>query len=615
MALAFLLVLALLDGRAAFAQEENGPASRAKLDEAFASTLKDLAKRCDELQRPDLAKEAREWLIARDPDRTYLFLPEQSVAAKPANEAKPPKDEPREEAIARHFRRRFMAARKEQADGLVKLAEKAIATGEADQAYRWLNEALREDPDQAIARRALGYRLVNGRWRLPQGQPRAAQGKAPQRLLGFLPRRHWRVESEHFLLLTDHSSRAGIDAVRGLEDTYALWRQVFFDYWSNGAQLKQRMESTGAPRRSLRKYSVVLFRDREKYLSVVAANQPQLAKTVGIYDDKKRTAYFYVGGDNTLATRNHEATHQFFSESTGRTENVGVRHNFWVVEAVALYMESLQDHNGYYTVGGRDDNRTQFARYRAYNERFYMPLDELTTLSRSQLQSHDELRRLYSQSAGIAGYLLNRAGRPRRAAFLEYVRDVYQKRSDEKSLQTRLQDELKNVDREYLLSLGVSDAHVLSWPHRKLSNLSLGHTQVTDRSLIALGDQPKLRWLDLAFTKVSDNSCEWLSGCSGLEQLNLESTKITDGSLAQLAKIRSLVELDLSGTSITGKTLGQLAPLKNLKILWLSNTEVDDAAIESLKSLKQLERLQIDGTNVTRAGLQRLRSALPNLQE
>lgn len=594
-------------------------ARRAAADAALRQRLSQLADRCDQLKLPEQAKASREWFIPRDPKRTYLFLPAQSEVETDAEEEKDP-DESTPAAndrlrIIAAWSKHFQAARREQADRLVKLAVEAIDAGFPDAAYQWLHEALHEDPDHKIARAALDYRVVNGRWRLPGGSPRASTVRLANRRYRFSAGRHYRIESEHFRLLTDDSKKAGLEAVEQLEVVYALWRQAFFPFWGDAEQLKKKIQDpSAAPRRARRKFAVVLFQDRQKYVETLSPSQPLIDKTVGIYMDELQTAFFYSGDDATLPTRRHEAAHQFFSESAGPTKNVGLRHNFWVVEAIALYMESLRAQDRFFTLGGLDANRTQYARYRAYNEHFYAPLSDLTGFSRQQLQTHDELRRLYSQSAGLAGYFMNRGGPERRIRFLNYVRDVYRNRDNDKSLQQHLDAELKAVDRQYLLSLMVDDQDARLWPKAELENLAIGHTLITDAGLAEILPQPKLTWLDLAATKISDVSAPRIGLCDNLEQLNLEATKVTDAALPHLAKCSRLIELDLSGCEITSAGLVPLTALQNLQVLWLTDTQVDDAGLQRLRSLKQLRQLHVNGSAVTAAGLKQLQAALPNLQ-
>ncbi len=107
---------------------------------------------------------------------------------------------------------------------------------------------------------------------------------------------------------------------------------------------------------------------------------------------------------STDATWKHEATHQLFNEVRRVRPNLGQNANFWIVEGLALYMESLQIREGYSFVGGLEADRLQFARYRRLCEDYYIPLAQLTAMGKATLQQHAEIRRIYSQAAGLAHF-------------------------------------------------------------------------------------------------------------------------------------------------------------------------------------------------------------------
>ena len=47
--------------------------------------------------------------------------------------------------------------------------------------------------------------------------------------------------------------------------------------------------------------------------------------------------------------------------------------NYWVIEGVALYMESLRQKDGYFVLGGLDDLRVNAARSHLVQNDFYVP--------------------------------------------------------------------------------------------------------------------------------------------------------------------------------------------------------------------------------------------------
>ena len=109
---------------------------------------------------------------------------------------------------------------------------------------------------------------------------------------------------------------------------------------------------------------------------------------------------------------------------------MGEGDNFWIIEAVACYMESLQIRNGYATLGGADEGRMPAARHRLLKDNFYCPLAELVALGKQDLQHHTDIARLYSESAGLATFLLSRHG----AATVQYLESVYTGNADRDTL-------------------------------------------------------------------------------------------------------------------------------------------------------------------------------------
>ena len=69
---------------------------------------------------------------------------------------------------------------------------------------------------------------------------------------------------------------------------------------------------------------------------------PNIDISIGVYMDDMRTAYFYADKESDDRTLYHEATHQLFHESRPVSPKAGQLANFWIIEGIAMYMESLQ---------------------------------------------------------------------------------------------------------------------------------------------------------------------------------------------------------------------------------------------------------------------------------
>jgi len=584
--------------------ESTSRSDRTATDATFAARLEVLAEEAAENNLTLLHDQIRTWYIPRHADRQYLFLP---PAASPDTRDTPSDDKAGELSEAeQNIRAKWMAARGEQADRLSKLADRALIAGNADATVQLLHEVLRERPHDKKARQALGLNKSAKSGKAARSmKPRVS--RTAEHAYGWPAGGYWRMQTEHFILTTNHSPAAAEELATILEEFHTLWEQLFVSYWTTPAAVRQSMSGRGLSRRSGAKHRVVLFKSREEYTDHLKRIEPQAALTLGIYRDKDRTAYFFYGDKQFHSTWRHEVAHQLFYESLRRGQRVGTEHNFWLIEGVALYLESLQRietcgsdadglpcKNAYYTVGGFDAERLQFARYRALNEGFYVPSSELSQLGRVALQQDPRIRRLYSQSAGLTHFLLDGADGHYRSATLKLLRDIYNgvdKADSMSSLAATTPTEIDNAYRQFLFVQNEQLAALANGANQTAINkLCLGKSSVTDAGMERLSKLKALTWLDLADCDVSDVGVRYLS-----------------------PELPLVPELDLSNTQISDAGLVEVAKLKNLRVLWLTSTEVSDAGIRQLAGLKHLETLDVSHTNVTRQAWQRLKEDLPQL--
>lgn len=578
---------------------------RARLDVEFAAAMDSLAKKCDELQLPDRAAVCRAWPISRDPRRKYLFLPPEIDPAKPSADA---------DKVVQFWYGHFSTLRRKLADELFRLAEQSLADGRPARAYQLLHETLHENPNHERARAILGYRQVNGRWRKPTATISSKLTRTANPELGFAAGKHWVIESEHFAVTTNDSAEAGTALVQQLEQLHAVWRQLFFDYWSSTAALQRQFSGDVSARRSLERHRVVLFANREHYLAALKPKEPRIEVSIGIYWEPQHTAYFYSGSNRDVWF--HEVTHQLFAETSRVAPAVGTKANAWLVEGIALYMESLQPQEDYFTAGGIDASRLQFARYQALTAKFYVPLAELAGMSRQSLQQREDLPRLYSQAAGLANFLMHGRRETYRDALVQSLKATYEGRDQAGTLAELAGAPFEQLDREYIEDLNVTDevlAELAAQPTAE--ELALGHTAVTDTGVQHLAGHTQLRWLDLSNTSVSDTGFASLENAAALRHLTLEKTNITDGSLKLIGRFRDLEILDLTGCDVSDDGLAELTRLTNLTELWLGGTRVSDAGLEHLQAMKKLKTLDVGGTSVTTAGWKRLKESLPSLKD
>jgi hypothetical protein len=360
----------------------------------------------------------------------------------------------------------------------------------------------------------------------------------------------------------------------------------------------------------------VLFKSRPEYAAYVASSHPKAASTLGIYDDEQRVAYFFAGDKLVYPTWYHEATHQLFREAvSGTTEGSGKERDFWAIEAVALYMQSLAERNGYWTVGGWEADALQYARYRVLSRDFYLPLPRIREFTRNQIQSSDDIKRIYTQAAGLGHFLMDGENGQYRNALIDLLTALYQGRDTRDLLGGPRATSPDELDAQFQRFLTVTDADVAGAidPDR-LKNLSLCHASITDAGLAPLARTRKLEWLDLSQSSIGDSGLNVFAKNTGLNQLFLEGTKITPAAINTIAGFKQLEELDFSGLPIHDDDLKQIGQLRLLQTLYLTGCPITDSGLEQLRGLKRLETLDLGGTKVTPDGVRKLKAAIPNLK-
>jgi hypothetical protein len=578
-------------------------------NDSFSARLSALAAKCDDLGLKEQAEITRRWIIERHPRRQYLFLPANMDATAPKSGAPEP---------ARQWHNRFIELRRQHAASLFASAKAASDSGDAAKSYQLLFEVLREDPDHAEARRILGYSKIGSEWKLPGAEkatPRQPPNNHPQ--LAWRARGWWSLETPHFRISSNHSAAEISEAGKQLENLDALWRQVFFHYWSTPQTLTARFAGSNQPLAEERpKMQVVLFKTRQEYANYVGAKNPKATGTLGLYDDKQRIAYFFAGDKSVYPTWFHEGTHQLFQEAVaGTRDEPGQERDFWALEAAALFMESLTEHAGCWTVGGWESDRLQFARYRVLSGDLNLPLAKIGEMTRAQIQQSDDIGRIYTQAAGLGHFFMNYEHAPYRSNFLDLVTALYRGEKTDGLLAMKTGQSLEKLDEQYRAFLNVNDLDLAGTPApERMQNLSLCRSEVTDAGLARLAGCKSLGWIDLSFTIVSDDGLKHLAANSGLKQLFLEGTKVTAASLPAITSFKRLEQLDLSQLPIRDDDLAALTPLKSLKTLYLTGCPVTDAGLEHLRGLKQLEELDTGGTQVTADGRKKLRVAIPKLK-
>ncbi|HJN12792.1 MAG TPA: DUF1570 domain-containing protein [Pirellulaceae bacterium] len=579
---------------------------RAAIDATFKQQLGALATKCDELGLVEQSRQSRQWIVPRGLGRQVLFV---------AADTSLPVSTDGEKPVVVKWREHFIQCRQDQAARLFELAQQRLAAGHAASAYQLVHEVLHEDPDHKQARAILGYRKSGDTWIRPGGAIRRRSGRATHPKFGWRRATYWQVESPHFRITTNHSPEMGIELAERLERFQSLWRQLFFSNWSTHTALLDRFAGGNSSLGTSKKHEIVLFKDRQEYVSKLVSVGPQIKVSLGYYAKDQRTSLFYAGDNRSEPTWFHETTHQLFQEAGNAVHNVGEKWNFWIVEGIAVYMESLVQHDGYYSLGGFDADRLQYDRWRTLRGEPCLPLSEMVELGRENLQRHRDIRRIYTRAAALAHFLMDAEDGANRDALMRLIDSVYLGRDSTQTLATSTGIAYDELEKRLPAFLAVSDSDLKHLnPPDRVHNLSLGLTRVSDEGLLALADCKRLHWLDLAFTKVTDVGAQQLKNMPLMKRLSLEGTKITNASLPVVGRMTQLQELDLAHTTVTDVGITQLGRLTDLTTLYLTKTPITDASIPTLAKLTKLRILDVEGTGITPDGLAQLRKTIPGLR-
>lgn len=452
---AVVAILLLVSTIAAAQSQDTKPLGRELHDQVvrvardYRLKLAELAAWCENKALANEAAQTKSWSKSRAADKLYITVLSDKIGpSKPAGDSSP---------AAREWHERFWQLRCEQADELFKLARSAADERRPSLAFDLVLACLHENPDHETARGILGYQRFRDRWQTLYEISKLKAGWVKSERFGWIRqadlsryekgerrrgnrwisaeedarlhadiRSGWDVETEHYTIRTNHSIEAAAALGERLEQLHNVWKRLFIRYYATQSQVMSLFE--GKPRGrpiKLPRHSVVYFRDRDDYNESLKRAFPNIEISTGVYAEQTRRAYFFAGSDADDRTLLHEATHQLFHETRPVAENVGQNANFWVVEGIALYMESLRVEDGQFVLGGFDDVRMKAARYRLLSDNFYIPLAELCGYGMKRIQADPRIATLYSQMAGLTNFLVYYDNGRYRDALVAYLYLVY----------------------------------------------------------------------------------------------------------------------------------------------------------------------------------------------
>ncbi|WP_236696083.1 hypothetical protein [Rhodopirellula islandica] len=451
-------------------------------------------------------------------------------------------------------------------------------------------------------------------------------------------------QTDHFEILSQADDVSSRIVAEALEREYWVWTQIFFPIWSGRNQVAaivrdwerentsaaDHLKSRSSPARLQhgQRHRVVLLADQESYRATITTafrntDTSAVAASTGFYSDTLRLSFFFPQPD--LASLHHEICHQLFTEASanasrrrptrGQTFATATTEDFWLIEGMAGYFESLRYEQSLAYVGGWESPRLQLARYQALIGG--VPIASLEDLrgTRDDVQSKPDLARWYSQAALRTHYLMDNAGPTKRRGLLKQLADLYSQTKPNAETSPTSNDAANETNPAAILrALRVDDAHVTRNPAKgDLTTLCLAGCNLTSQGLSKQKPLHGLTWCDLSRLPLTDaDVLRLIVDTQQLDQLSLEATQVTNQVTTLLRGANQLRELDLSYTAIDDSALKSIPP--SVSTLWLTGTNLTDQAIDTLVALPRLQTIDLQRTTITERGLQRFRQLKPNCQ-
>lgn len=493
------------------------------------------------------------------------------------------------------------------------------AASDGWKAYMRLWKAHYADPADKAIRKYLGLPLTG------TVQANSKRGRSAPQWMKWRPGAYQQIDTPHFTIYSQAGDATGNAFAEDLERCYWVWTQMFFPMWEGSAQVSTTLAKLGeqevdeflaanSSRITIRrKLRVVLFRDAAEYQKTLAPLIPGIERSTGFYNDDQKITFLYASEDDAAETRRHELVHQLFREASrsalGRRKP-GEASDFWIVEGIAGYFESLHVGMTLATVGGWDSSRLQFARYRMLLRGDEMPIDELRADGRLAAQKRQDIARWYAHAIAQTHHFLDSGDVKQRIGLYQLLGREYVIKTGiaggkiAPDIQRRLRSFLSATD-------NTLRGNPVDYP---VKELCLPRCEITPDALSLIPASSSMRWLDLTGIPIDNAGIERLVPNPGqIEQLTLESTKIDNAISSWLGKASRLQELDLSWRPVGDTVIQAVSGANDLQVLWMTGSEVSDASIDTIIKMKNLESVDLQRTKVSPAGIAKLKSARPQL--
>ena len=196
------------------------------------------------------------------------------------------------------------------------------------------------------------------------------------------------------------------------------------------------------------RHQIVLYRDKQEYVVFLIRFDPFITQSNGYYYLPVKTAYFFSPDTKILF---HEGTHQLLAEHFFQEKTPVFRNNFWVVEGIALFMETLKVEENSYKIGDILADRLFAAKKYRFERNYNLPIRQLAAMSAARIQGRtDDLQQIYSQSAALVHWLMFAEKGHYRSQLFELLRQTYHDSAKPETLSELTGLSYEELDKRYV---------------------------------------------------------------------------------------------------------------------------------------------------------------------